>query len=133
MAQMIFVNLPVADVARSTAFYEAFGATTDPRFCQPGVSSMLKFSDEVVFMVMTPERFADFTSKRIINAKTEVQALLCLSGESREDIDAKIRRAVAAGAKADPTPQPANGRLYVRPQLRGSRRPHHRAGMDGRR
>ena len=109
MAQMIFVNLPVADVARSTAFYEAFGATTDPRFCQPGVSSMLKFSDEVVFMVMTPERFADFTSKRIINAKTEVQALLCLSGESREDIDAKIRRAVAAGAKADPTPSQQMG------------------------
>lgn len=104
MPQMIFVNLPVADVERSTAFYQAFGATLDPRFCQPGVSSMLKFSDEVVFMVMNHERFADFTGKRIVDAKRDVQALFCLSEESRADVDAKLGRALAAGATPDPVP-----------------------------
>ena len=32
MPKMIFVNLPVADVARSTAFYEALGFEKNPQF-----------------------------------------------------------------------------------------------------
>jgi len=109
MAQTIFVNLPAADVARSTAFYEAVGAVADPRFCQPGVASMVKFSDEVVFMLLSHARFADFTAKRIVEARTETEVLLCLSRDSREAVDATVARAVAAGAVADPTPPQTMG------------------------
>jgi len=32
MPKMIFVNLPVVDLARSMAFYEAVGFTNNPQF-----------------------------------------------------------------------------------------------------
>ena len=32
MTKLIFVNLPVGDLARSRAFYQAIGATKNPQF-----------------------------------------------------------------------------------------------------
>lgn len=108
MAKMIFVNLPVADVAKATAFYEAIGAVRDPRFCD-GSASMVAFSDTITFMLLGHARFADFTPKPIVDAKTQVEALFCLSEESREAVDLTMERALAAGAKADPTPRQEMG------------------------
>ncbi|RNF34998.1 VOC family protein [Paracoccus methylarcula] len=109
MPRMIFVNLPVADVEKSAAFYQAIGATRDDRFCQEAAAAMMVFSETITFMLLSHERFADFTSKQIIDAKTQVQALLCLSEDSHEAVDATLAKAVAAGAKADPMPRQEMG------------------------
>jgi predicted lactoylglutathione lyase len=113
MSKMIFVNLPVADVAKSTAFYEKIGAKRDARFCNE-TTSMMSFSENVHFMLLSHERFRTFTTKNIIDAKTNVQALLCLSEESRASIDATIEKAARAGAKADPDPKQDYGFMYGR-------------------
>ena len=84
MPQMIFVNMPVADVEKSAAFYEAIGFSKDARFSSPGVAAAMVWSDTIVFMILSHARFADFTSKRIVDAKSEVQTLLCLSIDSRD-------------------------------------------------
>jgi len=110
---MIFVNLPVADVARSTVFYEAMGATRDPRFCD-GSAAMMKFSDTIAFMLISHQRFADFTDKTIIDAHTHVQTLLCFSADSREAVDDTIEQAVRAGGKADPGPKQEYPFMYGR-------------------
>ena len=102
MPRMIFVNLPVADVEASAAFYEAVGATRNADFSQEGVAASMVFSDTIHFMLLSHARFADFTPKRIIDATREVQALICLSADSRAEVDAIIDRAVAAGGTADP-------------------------------
>lgn len=104
MEKMIFVNLPVSDVEASARFYEAVGATRDPRFCQEGVTASMRFSDTIVFVLLSHARFADFTPLRIIDACTQVQALLAMSEDSREALDATMARALAAGATPDPTP-----------------------------
>lgn len=109
MPKMIFVNLPVADVEKSAAFYQAIGATKDDRFCQEAAAAMMVFSETITIMLLSHERFADFTSKQIIDAKTQVEALLCLSEDSREAVDATLAKAMAAGAKADPTPHQEMG------------------------
>ena len=82
MPKMIFVNLPVADVEKSVAFYEAIGFIKDERFSQPGSAGAMVWSDTIVFMILSHAHFADFTSKRIVEAKSEVEALLCLSLDS---------------------------------------------------
>ena len=112
--KMIFVNLPVADAEASAAFYEAIGFTRDPRFSQPGASAAMVWSESIRFMLLSRSRFADFTGKRIIDAKTEVQALLCLSIDNREAVDAIVAKAVAAGGKADPGPKQDHGFMYGR-------------------
>ena len=114
MPKMIFVNLPVTDVERSTAFYEAVGATKDARFCQAGSTSMLMFSDAISLMVLSHARFADFTSKTIADARTMCEVLICLSEDSRERVDQTLAKAVAAGARPDPTPAQDHGFMYGR-------------------
>ena len=130
MPKMIFVNLPVADVEKSVAFYEAIGFTKDERFSQPGRAGAMVWSDTIVFMILSHAHFADFTSKRIVDAKSEVEALLCLSLDSRQDVDAIVEKAVRRRRQGRPRTQ-TGSRLHVRPQLRGPRRPCVRADVDG--
>ena len=119
MAKMIFVNLPVTDLARSIAFYEAVGFTADQQF-RDERAQMMTLSDNIHVMLLTHGRFADFTPKAIPDAKTNAQVLICTSADSREDVDAIVGRAAAAGAKLDPTPQQdmggfMHGRSYEDP------------------
>ncbi|HVJ93342.1 MAG TPA: VOC family protein [Labilithrix sp.] len=113
MPKMIFVNLPVADVAKSTAFYEALGAKRDVRFCNES-TSMMTFSDTIHFMLLSHQRFRDFTSKPIVDAKVSVEALLCLTEDSRAGVDAFVEKGIAAGGKGDPCPKQDYGFMYGR-------------------
>ena len=114
MPKMIFVNLPVADVEKSAAFYEAIGFTKDARFSRPGAAAAMVWSDTIVFMILSHAHFADFSSKRIIDAKNEVQTLLCLSIDGWAGVDGIVEKAVTAGGKADPGPKQDHGFMYGR-------------------
>ena len=81
MTKMIFVNLPVVDVAASTVFYQAIGATRNPQFSNESVSAMV-FSDVITVMLLSHARFADFTSKPIADGRTTTEVLVCLSEDS---------------------------------------------------
>jgi predicted lactoylglutathione lyase len=111
---MIFVNLPVADVEKSAAFYEAVGFTKDERFSRPGSAAAMTWSDTIFFMLLSREHFANFTSKTIIDARSSVEALLCLSRDSSAEVDAIVEAARAAGGKADPCPKQDHGFMYGR-------------------
>ncbi|MBN8839528.1 MAG: lactoylglutathione lyase, partial [Sphingomonadales bacterium] len=78
MAKMIFVNLPVANVAKATAFYEAIGMTKNPMFSNEQASAM-EWSDTIMFMLLDHAFYATFTDKKIIDAKTTSGVLLALS------------------------------------------------------
>lgn len=113
MAKMIFVNLPVKDLARATAFYEAIGAVKNPQFCDPSGSCMV-FSDTIYAMLLTHEKYSQFTSKKIADAKATSQVLLCVSADSRGEVDAIVGKAAAAGGIADPSPVDEYDFMYGR-------------------
>jgi hypothetical protein len=110
---MIFVNLPVRDVARSTAFYEAIGCTRDPRFSGDHASAMV-LSDTITFMILAHDFFAGFTPRPIADAHATTEVLLCISRESRADVDAIVERAAAAGGKVDIRDKQDMGFMYSR-------------------
>ena len=113
MPRMIFVNLPVADLAKSVAFYEAVGATRNPKFSDDTAVCMV-VSETIFVMLLTHAKFASFTS-RPIGDRTTTHTLLALSCDSREAVLAQLQAAVAAGGKADPTPeQDYEGFMYGR-------------------
>jgi hypothetical protein len=114
MPKMIFVNLAVADVEKSAAFYEAVGFARDQRFSRPGSAAAMTWSDTIAFMLLSREHFANFTSKTIIDAHSSGETLLCLSRDSRAEVDAIVEAARAAGAKADPCPTQDYGFMYGR-------------------
>jgi len=113
MPKMVFINLPVADLARSTAFYQAIGAVKNEQFSDETASGMV-FSDTIHVMLLTHEKFRQFTPKAIADARTTSEVLLCLSAESRADVDDMVARAVAAGGRADPGPAQDYGFMYGR-------------------
>ena len=112
MSKMIFVNLPVKDVAAATRFYQAIGMVQDPRFSNEQASAM-QWSDTIVFMLLDHGFYATFTDKRIIDARAESGALLCLSQASRADVDAITDKALAAGGR-EPRPVQYLGFMYGR-------------------
>jgi uncharacterized protein len=113
MAKMIFVNLPVTHLPRATAFYEAIGAVKNEQFCD-GTASCMVFSDTIHAMLLTHDKFLQFTPKKIADARTSSEVLICLSADSRDDVDAIVGKAKAAGGGVDPCPKQDYGFMYGR-------------------
>jgi len=110
---MIFVNLPVADLDRSRAFLEALGAVNEPKFTDETAACMT-FTDSIHVMILTHAKFSQFTPRPIADAKERSEVLLCLSADSREQVDSFIERGIAAGGTADPSPKQDYGVMYGR-------------------
>jgi uncharacterized protein len=113
MARMIFVNLPVSDLQRSRAFLEALGAVNEPRFTDETAACMT-LSESIHVMLLTHDKFRQFTPLPIADARTSAQVLLCLSADSRDSVDLTVERAVTAGGTADPSPKQDYGVMYGR-------------------
>lgn len=113
MQPMIFVNLPVRDLQKSRRFLEALGAVNEPKFTDDTAACMT-LSDSIHVMLLTHEKFSQFTPLPIADATKAAQVLLCLSSESRESVDSSVERAVIAGGKADPSPKQDYGVMYGR-------------------
>jgi predicted lactoylglutathione lyase len=111
---MIFVNLPVTDLDKSKAFYEAVGAANNPAFTDDTAACMVVEEGSIHVMLLTHAKWADFTTKTIPDARTHAQVLLCLSADSRDAVDGQVDKAVKAGGKADPTPTQDFGFMYGR-------------------
>ena len=114
MPRMIFVNLPVADLERSIAFYAALGAEQNMQFSD-ATAAMMSLSAEINVMLLTHDKYRQFTSKPIADAHASSQVLLCLSAEGgRTEVDATIDKAAGAGGVADPGPTQDYGFMYGR-------------------
>jgi predicted lactoylglutathione lyase len=113
MSKMIFVNLPVTDLPKSMAFYEAVGFTNNPQFTNENAAAMA-WSDTIVVMLLKHEFWKTFTSKTIPNAKESAQVLLCVGMDSREAVDSIVADAARAGGGTDPTPTQDHGFMYGR-------------------
>jgi predicted lactoylglutathione lyase len=113
MAKMIFVNLPVSDLPRATAFYQSIGAEKNPQFSDETASCMV-FSDTIHVMLLTPDKFRQFTPKKIADAKTSSEVLICISADNRGAVDDMVNRAEAAGGAIDPGPKQDYGFMYGR-------------------
>lgn len=113
MNKMIFINLPVTDLPRSVAFYEAVGAVKNPKFSDD-TAACLVFSDTIHAMLLTHEKFASFTDRAIPDAKRTAQMLICISEDSCEAVDAVHERAVKAGGQADAIAVQDYGFMYSR-------------------
>jgi len=98
MAKMIFVNLPVADLPAARAFYEAIGATNEPRFTDETAACMV-FSETIHVMLLTHDKFRQFTPKRVADAHATSEVLIAISADSREAVDEIADQALAAGGR----------------------------------
>ena len=113
MPRMIFVNLPVQDLAAATRFYEAIGCEKNEQFSDEKASSMV-WSDTITFQLLTREYFATFSPKPVADAHATCQVLLALTCDSRDDVDAVTDAAGAAGGTTDVREVMEMGWMYNR-------------------
>lgn len=113
MTRMIFVNLPVAELDRSIGFYRALGAEQNMQFSD-STAAMMSFSTEINVMLLTYDKYRQFTSKPVADAHASSQVLLCLSAEGKDEVDAMVEKAAGAGGVADPGKKQEAGFYYGR-------------------
>jgi uncharacterized protein len=112
MAKMIFVNLPVADLPKSKAFYAAIGFTNNPQFTDETAACMV-LTDSIYVMLLTHEKYAQFTPKQIPDSHRTAQMLLALSCDDRAGVDAITGAALVAGGREAHDPEDL-GFMYSR-------------------
>lgn len=104
MIEQLFINLPVADLGRSVAFFEALGFSANPQFTGDGAGCIV-ISETVSVMLATHDRFRDFTPKAVCDTSKAVEVLLNLRCESRDQVDDLVARALAAGGSTYDKPE----------------------------
>lgn len=95
---MIFVNLPVKDLPRATAFYTSLGFEQNMQFSDENASAIV-ISDTITVMLLAVPFFQTFTAKPVGDPAAQTSAIFALSAESREAVDELVRKAVAAGGQ----------------------------------
>jgi predicted lactoylglutathione lyase len=119
MSRQIFVNLPVKNLDKAIEFFTRLGFTFNAQFTDETATCMI-VSDNIYVMLLTEAKFQTFTPKTICDATQSTEVLVCLSCESREEVDELVRKAVDAG-----------GSTYNEPQDHGFMYAHGFQDLDG--
>ncbi|SDS89495.1 VOC family protein [Actinopolymorpha singaporensis] len=104
MPTLMFLNLPVEDLARSVAFYEALGYSTDPNFTGDE-SACVVISETIYVMLVVRPYFQTYVSTEVADATKVTEAMFGLGVDSREDVDTLVDKALAAGGSAAREPR----------------------------
>ena len=110
MATKIFVNLPVKNLSKSIEFFTRLGYTFNPQFTDETATCMI-VSEDIYIMLLTEEKFKMFTKKEIADATHSTEAIICLSADSREQVDEMINKALDAGGTT-PNEKQDHGFMY---------------------
>lgn len=97
--RQLFVNLPIRDLARSTAFFTALGFAFDPQFASDD-GACLVISPAARVMLVTERVFKTLTERGVCDTSTHVEVLVTVSCESRAEVDQLVKLAAAHGGKA---------------------------------
>ncbi len=111
MNKQIIFNLAVKDLEKSTAFFSALGFRSNPQYSNEQAAFMDVVEGSIHVMLMTEDFFRSLTGKPVVQAKEANEAIICLSCESREEVDSLIAKATAAGARI-PHPPEDHGFMY---------------------
>lgn len=110
MHKQIFVNLAVVDLPASMTFFRALGLDFNPQFTDQNAACLV-LGDNLYAMLLTREYFKTFVNKPLCDPKQCTEVLVCLSCESRAEVDDLVARAAAAGG-ATPRPPQDYGFMY---------------------
>jgi len=97
MIASITVNLPVKDLARSSAFLTQLGFTVSPLFASEPEMELVILSAEVSVMLLSESRFQSITGKVVVDTTRHAEAILQLRVEGRQRVDDLVDRALSAG------------------------------------
>lgn len=98
MPKMIFVNLPIADVDRTRAFFSGLGYSFNEQFSDEKALCLV-ISDTIFAMLVKPEFLNTFLDKPMGDPKQAVTTIISLTFDSREEVMAHVEKAIELGAR----------------------------------
>lgn len=104
MKPQIFITLPVANLPRSLAFWNALGYPDNPQI-KDDAAACIVISEDIHIMLLTHPKFREFSPKDICDTSTSLEVLHSLTCESRAEVDDLVRKAIAAGGSTIEEPQ----------------------------
>ena len=119
MTTQIFVNLPVKHLRNSIGFFEKLGFSLNPQFTDDTAACMI-VSNDIYVMLLTREKFQTFTPKQICDASKSTEVLVCLTCDTRQKVDERVKAAIAA-----------DGSTYNQPEDHGFMYQHGFQDLDG--
>ena len=99
MSRQIYINLPVRDVSRATAFYLGLGFSLEPKFSNADASAIV-IDQQIFVMLLAEPFFKSFTDKALCSTSTHIEVLNCLSCSSRQEVDDFVAHAIQGGGRA---------------------------------
>ena len=96
MATQIFVNLPVKDLKRSMDFFTQLGFTFNTQFTDETAACMV-IADNIYAMLLTHDKFKQFTPKEVADSHKTTEVLTCISVESKDNVNELTDKALSAG------------------------------------
>jgi hypothetical protein len=112
MSHKFFVSMPVKDLGRSVAFFEALGFRFDPKFASEHGAAML-IGEHSFAMLVAESLYKTFTKRQLCDTATHVEAAFGILCESRAEVDAMLAKALAGGGR-EPEPAQDHGFMYAR-------------------
>ncbi len=100
------------DLNRAIEFFTKLGFKFNPQFTDKNATCMI-ISEDIFVMLLVEEFFKTFTKKEICNTSKNIEAIIALSAESRENVDEMINKAIEAGGIEPRKPQD-HGWMYDR-------------------
>jgi predicted lactoylglutathione lyase len=94
---MLFVNLPVQDLTKSTEFFAHLGFEFNEQFSDQNAACMVISEQACVMLLVTPF-FSGFTTKQVCDADS-TEAILAVSAQSRQEVDSLVDKALALGGQ----------------------------------
>lgn len=119
MIKQLCLNLPVADLPKAKAFFQALGFADNPEITGDS-GAMIVISESIAVMLTTHAKFREFTPKAVCDTSKAVEVLFNLNCESREEVDRLVAKALGAG-----------GSTYDQPEDLGFMYSHSFVDLDG--
>lgn len=104
MSRNLYVTLPVKDLDRSVDFFEALGFSFNPDFTSENGAALV-INDRTSVMLVGESFFSTLSKVPITDPRKATEALFSLSLDSREQVDALVRKAIAVGATEGHAPE----------------------------
>ena len=113
MTKEIWLNLPVKDVQRSKAFFEAIGFIfNEPRSTGNDMACMYAGEKKFVVMLIREAMFAGFSKNNLTDTSQSSEILISYDAESREEVDTIAKKVVTAGGTMFGEPGESQGWMY---------------------
>lgn len=100
----IFVNLPVRDIKKTKSFWTALGFQFNPKFTDDKALALILKEGSIYAMFLHADFFKTFTDRPIADGST-TQVLNAIEVDSREAVNALVKKALEIGAKEYSSPR----------------------------